>query len=103
MTREEVVQWMLMCRAGFLSAEDAFLQYQAGALSQASYDSFCAGVRSFMGHVGFRISWHMMADQFGKEFREFIDAQVAAAHIITSGDIFATWQTLVDAEKRGTS
>ena len=43
MTREEVVQWMLMCRAGFLSAEDSFLQYQAGALDQASYDSFCAG------------------------------------------------------------
>jgi hypothetical protein len=103
MTREEVTQWMLMCRAGFLSAEDSFLQYQAGALDQASYDSVCAGVRSFMGHVGFRISWRMMANQFGKEFRDFIDAQVAAAPIVTSLDIFAAWQKLLNAEKQGST
>jgi len=103
MTREEVAQWMLMCRAGFLSAEDSFLQHQAGALDEASYDSYCAGVRSFMSHAGFRISWHMMGSQFGKEFREFIDGQVAATPIVTSLDIFAAWQKLLDAEKRGST
>jgi hypothetical protein len=103
MTREEVAQWMLMCRAGFLSAEDSFLQHQAGALDQAAYDSYCAGVRSFMSHAGFRISWQMMGGQFGKEFRAFIDEQVAASPIVNSLDIFAAWQKLLAAQNQGST
>ena len=64
--------------------------------------AFARGVRSFMGHVGFPTSWRMMADQFGKEFRDFIDAQMAAAPIVTSLDIFAAWEKLLLAEKRDT-
>ena len=81
LTREEVTQWLLMCRAAFLSGEDSFLQYQAGALDQAAFDSYCAGIRSFMSRAGFRAAWKLSAAQYGKHFREFVDAQVAAAPI----------------------
>jgi hypothetical protein len=103
MTHEEVIQFVLIARAAFLSAEDSFLQHKAGTLDQAAYDSYCAGVRSFMGHVGYRISWKMMAGEFGKEFSEFMDGQVAAAPIVTSQHIFVAWEKLRDAEKRHTN
>ncbi|HTO42937.1 MAG TPA: hypothetical protein VML56_02560 [Burkholderiales bacterium] len=47
MTREEVTQWLLLCRSMFLSGEDSFLQHKAGTLDQAAFDSYCAGVRSY--------------------------------------------------------
>jgi hypothetical protein len=43
LTREEVTQWLLLCRAAFLSGEDSFLQYRAGALNQAAFDSYLRG------------------------------------------------------------
>ena len=36
LTRVEFTQWMLMCRALFLSGEDSFLQHEAGMLSDVS-------------------------------------------------------------------
>ena len=54
MTRPEFTQWILLCRAAFLSGEDSFLQHQDNTLDQAAFDSYCAGIRSYMRHVGFR-------------------------------------------------
>jgi hypothetical protein len=45
MTRTEVTQWLLMCRAAFMSNEDSFMQHQVGAPDQVSFDSFSAAVR----------------------------------------------------------
>jgi hypothetical protein len=97
MTRAEVTQWMLMCRSLFLSAEDSFLQHQLGALDQAAFDSYCAGVRSFMSHVGFRAAWKTLRDQFGTDFREFGDAQFAATPVAQSIDLYEEWQEIVQA------
>jgi hypothetical protein len=68
MTRTEVTQWLLICRSLFLSAEDSFLQHQGGALDQAAFGSYCAGVRSFMSQVGFRAAWKTLGGQFGRDF-----------------------------------
>jgi len=99
MTREEVTQWLLLCRSMFLSGEDSFLQHKARTLDQAAFDSYCAGVRSYISRPGFRAGWRLLAAQFGKEFRAFVDAQVAAAPIASHVDIHAEWQKLVQAER----
>lgn len=98
MTREEVTQWLLVSRSAFLSGEDSFLQYKAGTLDQAAFDSYCAGVRTYMSYPGFRAAWKLSATQFGKEFRAFVDAQVAATQTAVHVDIYAEWQKLVRAE-----
>ena len=41
---DEFTQWMLLCRAMFLSGEDSFMQHKAGSLAQPALDSYVAGV-----------------------------------------------------------
>lgn len=101
LTREEVTQWLLICRAAFLSGEDSFLQYRAGTLDQAAFDSYCAGVRAYMSRAGFRAAWKLSAAQFGKDFREFVDTQVAAAPITPNVDLYSLWQNVLLAQKGG--
>jgi hypothetical protein len=102
LTREEVTQWLLLCRAAFLSGEDSFLQYRAGALNQAAFDSYCAGVRAYMSHAGFRAAWQLSAPQFAKDFREFVEAQVAAAPLAPNVDTYSLWQNALQAQRRAT-
>jgi hypothetical protein len=99
LTRTEVTQWLLMCRSAFLSGEDSFLQHQVGALDQAAFDSYCAGVRSYMGQVGFRAAWKLLGGQFGRGFREFVDAQLAATPVAQSVDLYEEWQKIVQPMK----
>jgi hypothetical protein len=99
MTREEVTQWLLVCRSMFVSGEDSFMQHNAGTLDQAAFDSYCAGVRTYMSFPGFRAAWRLSAAQFGKEFRGFVDAQVAVTPIAPTVDQYAEWQRIVRSEQ----
>ena len=101
LTRDEVTQWLLICRAAFLSGEDSFLQHRAGTLDQAAFDSYRAGVRAYMGHPGFRAAWSVSRSQFGNEFRRFVDAQVTAAQAAPGGDAYSLWKIALEAEKVG--
>ena len=79
LTREEFTQWMMICRALFLSGEDSFLQYKAGQLDQMAFDSYLAGVRFYMASPGMRAAWRpcipssvrrAWVDRRGRETRE---------------------------------
>lgn len=98
MTGEEVTQWMLLCRSLFLSAEDSFLQRKAGALDKAAFDSFSAGASGFLRFPGVRAAWKLSASQYGKDFREFVDALIATTPIAPNVDIQAEWQKAVRME-----
>ncbi len=97
MTRVEVTQWILVCRSIFISGEDSFLQHQSRALDQAAFDSYCAGVRSYMSHTGFRAAWKLLGGQFSQEYREFVDAQLAVTPIAPGRDVYEEWQKIVHA------
>jgi hypothetical protein len=99
LTRDELTQWILICRAMFLSGEDSFLQHKVGTLDQAAFESYCAGIRTYMSRPGFRAAWRLLASQFGNGFRTFVDAQVAATPIASQVDMHAEWQKLVQAER----
>jgi hypothetical protein len=99
MTRTEVTQWLLICRASFFSWEDSFLQHQVGALDQAAFDSYSAGVRSYVGQVGIRAAWKLHGGQFGRGFRDFVGAQLAATPVAQTVDLYAEWQKTVQAMK----
>ena len=98
-TRDEFVQWMLLCRAMFLSAEDSFLQYKAGTLDQASFERFRAGGRGYMSHPGFRAAWKLSAAHCGKELRAFLDSEFMTTPIAPDMDLHADWQKIVQLEK----
>ena len=98
LTREEFTQWTMICRALFLSAEDSFLQHQAGQLDQKAFDSYVAGVRFFMKSPGMRAAWKLSAGQFGSDFGDFVAALVEQTPVAQGPDAYAQWQQLVRAQ-----
>jgi hypothetical protein len=101
LSREELAQWLLICRSAFLSGEDSFLQYRDGTLDHVAFDSYRAGVRAFMSRPGFRAAWKLSAEQYGKDFRQFVEDQIAAAPLTANVDTYALWQNALQAEQVG--
>jgi hypothetical protein len=100
LTRDEFLQWMLMARAAFLSAEDSFLQHKSGLLDESAFDSFVAGVRRFFAAPGYRAAWRLSSNQYGSEFRKFVNSIIDQTSVASEPDDFAEWQKLVQSEKR---
>ena len=98
LTREEFTQWTMICRALFLSAEDSFLQYEAGQLDQKAFDSYVAGVHFLMKSPGMRAAWKLSAGQFGSDFGDFVTVLVEQTPVAQGPDAYAQWQQLVRAE-----
>lgn len=98
LTREEFTQWMFMCRSMFISAEDSFLQHRAGLFSSEAFNSYVAAVHRYMALPGMRAAWKISATQFGRDFRDFVDATVRDLPASRGIDAFTEWQNLVRAE-----
>jgi hypothetical protein len=99
LTPVECTQWLLMARASFLSGEDSLLQYRAGFLSKATYNSYVAGARFYMAKPGFRAAWKMQRASFGPEFRAFADRILNETPVAPEADTLAEWNALVRAER----
>lgn len=98
LTREEFTQWMLMCRALFLSGEDSFLQHEAGMLSDAAFDSYVAGVKFYFSMPGMRAAWKLSEGQFGSDFRAFGNAMLAQTSVSQDTDAYLQWRKLLKSE-----
>jgi hypothetical protein len=99
LTPEEFTQWMMICRALFLSGEDSFLQHKAGQLDQRAFDSYVAGVRFYMASPGVRAAWKVSSGQFGNDFRDFVTSLVDRTPLGRGADAYSEWQKLVLAER----
>jgi hypothetical protein len=99
LTREEFTQWMMICRALFLSGEDSFLQHKAGQLDQRAFDSYVAGVHFYMASPGIRAAWKVSAGQFGTDFREFVNSTLMRTPVAPTADAYSVWQNLLQAER----
>ncbi len=75
----ELDQFLQICRANFLSAEDSFLQHKAGQLDEAAYASFVAGARIFTAAPGIGAAWRQTSALYGSEFAAFMDGFTAKA------------------------
>ncbi len=98
LTREEFAQWMLMCRALFLSGEDSFLQHEAGMLSDAAFNSYVAGVKFYFSMPGMRAAWKLSEGQFGSDFRAFGNAMLAQTQCSQGPDAYSQWRKLLESE-----
>ena len=92
LSRQEFDQWMLLCRAAFLSGEDSYMQHKAGLLSENAFASYVAGVRYYMSTPGLRAAWQVSCRQFGGEFVEFVNAELARTPLGTPTDAFTQWK-----------
>jgi hypothetical protein len=97
-TREQLGQWLLICRSAFLSGEDSFLQHKAGLLDETAFESYVAGARFYMSSPGVRAAWRLSAAQFGPDFRAFVDDLIAKSRFPAPIDTFAVWQEKLKVE-----
>lgn len=98
LTREEFTQWMLICRALFLSGEDSFLQHEAGMLSDAAFNSYVASVKFYLSMPGMRAAWKLSEGQFGSDFRAFGNAMLAQTECSQDADAYFQWRKLLESE-----
>jgi hypothetical protein len=101
LSREEFTQWMLICRALFLSGEDSLLQHQAGLLSDSAFDSYVAGVQFYMSMPGMRAAWKLSEGQFGNDFRSFGNSIRAKMPPARNADAYSEWRKLLRSEASG--
>ena len=95
LSREEFAQWMLLCRSAFLSGEDSYMQHKAGLLSEAAFASYVAGVRYYFSTPGLRAAWQVASAQFGSEFVEFVNGELARTPLATTTDSYEQWKARV--------
>jgi hypothetical protein len=73
------------------------MQHKAGLLSEAAFASYVAGVRFYMSSAGLRAAWQISSGQFGREFVEFVNAELAQASLVPTKDSFEEWKSRVRA------
>lgn len=97
-TRDEFAQFSLIMRSAFLSGEDSFLQYRAGTLDKAAFESYTAGLKHFMRFPAVRAAWKISSSQFGTDFRTYCDEAVAQASRAPAQDPYETWHAILQQE-----
>src|SRR5262249_25681908 len=100
LTAEEFAQWALICRAAFLSGEDSYLQHKAGLLDEVAWGSYVAGAHFYMASPGMRAMWNVSSNQFGVDFRKFVDDIVARVPLTCPADSYVTWQEQLRSETK---
>ena len=83
---EEMERYLLMCRSGFTSMEDSFLQHRAGLLEENAFKSMTAGVRGQLGSRGMRAAWVLLSAQFGPDFVAYLNQQLTATETPVRGE-----------------
>jgi len=102
LSAEELDQFLLICRAAFLSGEDSFLQNKSGLLDRSAYSSFVAGLKGYIaGAPGLRAAWRLTSSQYGAEYVAFMDAILQSTPRAAPADQFARWRELVGADDAG--
>jgi hypothetical protein len=97
----ELHQFAMLCRCGFVSGEDSFLQHLSGQLDDAAYHSYVAGVRSMLTSPGLRAMWRMSSQDYGDEYRKFMDKILRETQAAPESNRLARWVETVRAEKEG--
>ena len=102
-TRTELMQFHALCRARFLSAEDAFYQHEEGLLNESAFATVNAGLRGMAGLPGVRVAWEHIRRNHAGPFRDFMDEVVVRARLEPTPDFHSpdAWRAEFAAETTG--
>jgi hypothetical protein len=93
LTAEQFDRFILMCRSGFVSAEDSFLQHLSGQLDGTAFKSFTVAARAIFALPGTRAAWRLSSKQYGDEFEKFMEGIVKATPVWTRDNVGSTRST----------
>lgn len=92
-------QFTSMYGAFLASAEDTWLQYREGLLSDAVFESFTESWRMTLSQPGVRALWTMRRKAFEKGFAAFMDKLMDETPVTAPSDAFAAWKAEVAAQR----
>jgi hypothetical protein len=101
LTVEQFEQFMLMCRSGFVSAEDSFLQHLSGQLDGTAFKSFTVTARGIFALPGTRAAWRLSSNQYGDEFEKFMEGIMRETPVQPEVDARQRWFDAIKSEKSG--
>jgi len=99
-TAAEFAQFTSIYGAYLASAEDTFLQYREGLLSEATFASFRESWRRTLAQPGVRALWILRCHGFEAGFSAFMDSLMSEAPPAGAIDFLATWRNEVELQKR---
>jgi hypothetical protein len=98
-TQAQFGQFAAIYGAFLASAEDTFLQYKEGLLSEAVFASFAASWRTTLAQPGVRALWTLRRHAFEAGFAAFMDGLMIEAPPAEPADFFTSWKAQAASEK----
>lgn len=92
-------QFIAIYGAFLASAEDTYLQYKEGLLSEAVFVSFAESWRRTLSQPGVRALWALRRKAFEAGFAAYMDGLVAEVPVAHANDFFAAWKAELAREK----
>jgi hypothetical protein len=97
----EYGQFLLMCRALFISAESLHYQYQQGLIDKEVYARLQLAMQEqLFAFPGIRAMWQLTRHYYGSDFVESLDEIVASAPIHQRQSSYKKWKELVADNER---
>jgi hypothetical protein len=96
----EFAQFTAIYGAFLASAEDTFLQYREGLLSDATFASFRESWKRTLAQPGVRALWVLRRHAFERGFSTFMDELMSEAPPASERDFLAMWTAEVEVQKR---
>jgi hypothetical protein len=86
--------------AWVLNYEDSFLQYQAGTLDSASWDSDVVTLKYLASEANFRAAWRVLKDIAGSPaFRSYVDVLMRETKLVPLPDFGEQWKIWMTEER----
>jgi hypothetical protein len=93
LTATEVQSYFRICGAFYLHYEDSFLQFQAGTLDRAGWESDLETLRLFASHPGSRVAWSFSRTFFSGDYRAFVDGLMRDTRTSPPQDYAEFWRS----------
>lgn len=95
LTSAEVHSYIRMLGSFFSNYEDSFLQFRAGTLDSASWNSDEAALRAVLSIPAARLSWSILRVYWIGGYGEYVDNILRETKVGQALDYAATWKTLL--------
>jgi hypothetical protein len=79
--------------------EDSFLQWKAGTLDAAGFQSDENSLRDLAAVPAFRVAWRMGRQYFSSGYREFVDTVMHEVKVAEPPDLKSIWTAMMAEER----
>ena len=88
---KDVVAFISDQAAVFWNYEDSFLQFQAGTLDAASWQTDLATLNSLLARPAYRVAWQINRGYSTGDYRNLVDSLVRETRAMKQSDLVAIW------------